>query len=45
MDFIIGLPISEGYTNLIIIINRLGKGILLEPIRIIKVKDVIRVFL
>ena len=44
MNFIIGPPISEGYTNLIIIINRLGKGILLELILTIKVKDVIRVF-
>ena len=45
MDFIIGLPISEGYTNLIVIIDRLGKGILLEPIYTIKVKDVVKVFL
>ena len=45
MDFVTELPESEGYTNLMVITNRLGKGIMLELIRTIKAKDVARVFL
>ena len=45
VDFITGLPESEGYTNLMVITDRLSKGILLELMRITEAKDVARVFL
>ena len=45
MDFVIELPKSEGYINLIVITDRLRKGILLKLIRTIKAKDVAKVFL
>jgi transposase InsO family protein len=30
MDFITGLPLSQGYTDLLVITDRLGKGVILE---------------
>ena len=45
VDFITGLPKSEGCTNLMVITDRLGKGIILEPMRTIEAKDVARIFL
>ena len=45
VDFITGLPESESCTNLMVITDRLGKGILLEPMRTIEVRDVARMFL
>ena len=45
VDFITGLPESEKCTNLMVITDRLGKGIILEPMRTIEAKDVARVFL
>jgi len=40
MDFITGLPESEGRTNLLVITDRLGKGVILKGIRTIEVEDV-----
>jgi transposase InsO family protein len=45
VDFITGLPESQGCTNLMVITDRLGKGILLETMRTTEAKDVTRVFL
>ena len=45
VDFITDLPESEKCTNLMVITDRLGKGIILEPMRTIEAKDVARVFL
>ena len=45
MDFVTGLPKSEACTNLIVITDRLEKGVILELMRITEVKDVVRVFL
>ena len=45
VDFIVELPESQGYTNLMVITDRLGKGVLLELMRTIEVKDVIKIFL
>lgn len=45
VDFVTGLPESKGCTNLMVITDRLGKGILLEPMRTIEAKDVARIFL
>jgi hypothetical protein len=45
VDFITGLPESQGCTNLMVITDRLGKGILLETMRTTEAKDVARVFL
>ena len=33
IDFITGLPLSDGCTNLAVITDRLGKGVILEPMR------------
>ena len=45
MDFIIELPESKGYINLIVITDRLGKRVILKLIRTIEAKDVAGVFL
>ena len=45
MDFITGLPESEGCTNLLVITDRLGKGVILEGMRTIEAEDVARVLL
>ena len=45
MDFITRLPKSEGRINLLIIIDRLSKGVILEVINTIKVEDIIKVLL
>jgi len=45
VDFITELLESQGRQNLIVITDRLGKGVLLEPMRTIEAKDVAKVFL
>ena len=45
VDFVTELPQSDGCTNLIVITDRLGKGVILEPMRTIEAKDVARIFL
>lgn len=45
MDFIVDLPESEGYINLIVFTNRLRKGVILEPYISIKVEDLAKVFI
>ena len=45
MDFVTGLPESEGCINLLVITDRLGKGVILEGMRIIEAEDVVRVLL
>jgi hypothetical protein len=45
VDFITELPRSDDCTNLMVITDRLGKGVILEPMRTIEAKDVARVFL
>ena len=42
MDFIIRLLTSEGYTNIIILIDRLSKGVIADRLLDIKAKIVIR---
>ena len=45
MDFVTGLPESEGCTNLLVITDRLGKGVILEGMRTTEAEDVARVLL
>lgn len=45
IDFITELPTSEGRTNLVVITDRLGKGIMCEGLRDIKAKTVANWFL
>ena len=45
MNFVTGLPESEGYINLLVITNRLRKGVILEGMRTIEAEDVVRVLL
>lgn len=45
MDFIVDLPESEGYINLIVFTDRLRKGVILEPYISIKVEDLAKVFI
>jgi len=45
MNFVTGLPESEGCINLLVITDRLGKGVILEGIRTIEAEDVVRVLL
>jgi hypothetical protein len=40
MDFIIGLLILEGYSNLIVLIDRLSKGVVVDGLEDIKAKIV-----
>ena len=42
MDFIIRLPTSEGYTNIIILIDRLSKGVIADRLLDIEAKIVVR---
>ncbi len=45
MDFVTDLLESNRCTNLMVITDRLGKGVILEPMSTIEAKDVARVFL
>ena len=45
MDFIIGLPTSKGYTNIIILIDYLSKGVIADKLLDIEAKIVVRWFL
>lgn len=45
MDFITGLPESEGRTNLLVITERLSKGVILEAMSTIEAEDVAKVLL
>jgi predicted aspartyl protease len=45
IDFVTDLPISEGCTNLAVITDRLGKGVILEPMRTITSQDVAALFI
>ena len=45
IDFIIGLPLSNGSTNCIIIIDRLRKGVIFEDLLDIEIKIIIRRFI
>jgi hypothetical protein len=40
VDFIVGLPPSSGYTNLMVVKDRLGKGSILIPMTTIEADDV-----
>jgi hypothetical protein len=40
VDFIVGLPPSSGYTNLMVVKDRLGKGTILVPMTTIEADDV-----
>jgi hypothetical protein len=40
INFIVELPLSEGYTNIIVITDYLGKGVMLEAMRDITVETV-----
>jgi hypothetical protein len=42
MDFIIELPESEGYTNIIIITDRLGKGVVADRLDNLEAEIVIK---
>jgi len=45
MNFVTGLPESEECINLLVITDRLGKGVILEGMRTIEAEDVARVLL
>ena len=45
MDFITGLPPSNGATNILVITDRLTKSLILEPMVTITAEDVAKVFL
>jgi hypothetical protein len=40
VDFIVGLPPSSGYTNIMVVKDRLGKGVILVPMTLIEADDV-----
>ncbi len=40
IDFIIGLLISEGYSNLVVLIDHLSKGVVADSLEDIKTKIV-----
>ena len=42
MDFIIRLPTSEGYTNIIVLTDRLSKGVIADRLLDIEAEMVIR---
>ena len=42
MDFITGLPTSEGYTNIIILIDCLSKGVIVDRLLDIEAEIVVR---
>ena len=45
MDFIIGLIVLKNYINIVIIINRLSKGVIVNSLENIKAKMVAKWFL
>ncbi len=45
MDFITGLLISEGCSNLVVLIDRLSKGVVADGLEDIKAKTVAKWFL
>ena len=45
VDFVVDLPESSGCTNLMVITDRLGKGVILEALKTITADDVARIFL
>jgi hypothetical protein len=42
MDFIIGLLISEGYSNLVVLMDHLSKGVVADGLEDIKTKIVVK---
>ena len=44
MDFIINLPLSQGCTNLLVITDRLSKGVILEPYSSLTIEVVAKTF-
>jgi hypothetical protein len=44
VDFIIRLPLLSGYTNIIVVKDRLGKGVILVLITLIEADDVAWIF-
>jgi hypothetical protein len=45
MDFITDLPESEGYKNIIIIIDRLGKGVVANRLDDLEAETVVKWFI
>jgi hypothetical protein len=45
IDFVTGLPESEGYTNIMVITDRLSKGVILEPMESIDALYVAKKFI
>jgi len=45
MDFITELPLSQGYTDLLVITDRLGKGVILEPCSSLIIEAVAETFI
>ena len=45
MDFVEGLPESEGMTSLMVITNRLSKGAIFVPLLDTKIETVVRKFI
>jgi hypothetical protein len=44
VDFIVGLPLSSGYTNIMVVKDRLGKGVILVLMTLIEADDVAWIF-
>jgi hypothetical protein len=45
IDFVIELPLSEGYKNLAVITDHLGKGIIIEPMEKINAEATVQIFI
>ena len=45
MDFVVELPDSGGYKNLMVIVDRLSKGVILTPLKDLQAETVARKFL
>jgi hypothetical protein len=45
VDFVVELPESDGYTNIMVIVDRLGKGAIFEPMAKITAIDVCEAFI